>query len=394
MPLILSSTNRSALYYAVEASAGEVPSPLNVNTLNITTNDLNIAQTNVQSETLRSDRQRGELVLTQFNAEGSFTTELRYGEMEPFMESIFFNTINASNSVTGTDIAAAVSGSEYKFTSTTTDFTTLNLKAGQYIKVTGFGNTNNNGIFKVSETVAVTATELKLDASTPVITEAAGNNVTIKSSRLLENGVTPKTFTFVRAFEDVGEYFLFRGMIGNTLALNFAQGQIPTAQYNFVGLEGIYYSADPTNTKAPAATTPVMNPTTNFNKLKLGGISVGLVRSLTLNMNNNVNPAYALGTTRAVDLVDGSVDITGSFELFFQDGSEFSKFANSQATSLELVFTDNAGNSVVLYVPELKYAAFPINVPGRDEVVIVNADFTAYVDPNIGKSIRIEFFDA
>jgi len=392
MPFRLASTNRSALYFAIESSAGQVPSPLNVFTLNITTNDFNLNESNVQSETLRADRQRGELVLTQINAQGSFTSELRYAELEPFFESTLFNTIGTSQSVTGTDIAAAVSASEYKFVSTTTNFTSLNLRKGQHIKVQGF--TNNSGIFQVSETENVTANELKLRPATPVVPEAAGPSVTIRTSRLLENGVTPKTFTFVRAFEDIQEYFTFRGMLANTMALNLSQGSIPTLQFSFVGIGASYSATDPVNTKTPAATTPVFNPTTNFQKVVLGNSTVGLVRSMSLNFNNNVNPAYALGNTNAVDLVDGSVELTGSFELYFQDGSEFTKFIHSTATSIALQMKDNNGNVIIFYIPEFKYASFPINVPGRDDIVIAAADFTAYVDPILDKTFRIEFFDA
>ena len=85
--------------------------------------------------------------------------------------------------ITGTDIAAV--DTDNKITSTTTDLSSLPVN-GQYIKISGFSNSENNGYKKP---VTVTDANNVILSGTELVDEAAGNTITITGNFYILKGL-------------------------------------------------------------------------------------------------------------------------------------------------------------------------------------------------------------
>jgi hypothetical protein len=394
----LATSNRSGLLYVVEVSCvGDEPAaPYDLQYINQTSNSFNLTQENVQSETIRADRQRDELVNVSNEAGGNFTGEARYAEYDDFIEGALFN--NYSNQVVVSavsDLAFVDTSGVWTIETTTTDWNTLNLDPGQRILLTTTTG-DNAGIFKVSETVAITSAVLTLESVGDFTVEAAGDDYNIYASRRLVNGIVRKSFTMVKSHEDIEEFFVFNGMMVNQMTITIEQGSIPTFEFDMVGTAGRRELAFPNGAgdELAAATNPIFNPTSNIIGLSIDGVPADLVQSFSMTINNNLEAQFALGSRDAVDVTDGSVEVTGTFTLFFQDGAEFNKFFLSQASSIEFQIQDNAGNIMILEIPNYKYQSFTTDVTGINELVQANATFTASIDPTLGITVSIDAITA
>lgn len=124
----------------------------------------------------------------------------------------------------------------------------------------------------------------------------------------------------------------------------------------------------------------------------LAGAPSSQVRQASLQVNANTVAKRVLGQSRdAADIVSGMLDITGAFQLYFEDDTERAKFVASTDTSLKLVAagqTLQAAQKATLELdcPRIRYTAGPI--AEVDGILVQDFAFGAYRDITANYPLR------
>ena len=384
---VTASTSLSVLRFIEEITLGVTPASA-LTEVRQTANSLVRSQSYKTSGEIRSDRNIRDNILVDMEPSGSFNFELSYSDFDKFMEGALFSAWSTAVNVTAaTDIAAVASGNQ--FTSTSTDFTTKNIVVGQWIKISGFATSANNGIAKV---VSVAANALVVSGLT-LVNESATPAITMTGQRL-RNGVTQKSYTLENEFTDIVQFLSFTGMMVNNFTLDVKVGDVVTGSVGFMGLS----SARGTSTVGTGAAiagsnndimngvSDVSNILENGTLLSTGGV---YVLSTSIDVNNGLKGQKAVGTLGNVGLLTGRANVTGKLEVYFKNGSLYDKLINDTSTSLSFRITDGT-NTYVVTLPKLKFNGGDPTVSGVDANVILPLGFQAIYDTTTACTIQID----
>ena len=122
------------------------------------------------------------------------------------------------------------------------------------------------------------------------------------------------------------------------------------------------------------------------------GATSSQVRQASVQINNSLVAKRVLKNSRdAVDIVSGIINVTGTFQLYFEDDVERDKFV---ASSLSDIFILAQGQTLQatqkatlsLDMPRMKYSAGPIGEV--DGILIQDFAFSAFRDPTLGASVQ------
>lgn len=372
--------NRESIGFIAETTWGETPSTPQKQYLNFTSTTLGQTNDSVMSEIIRSDTNVAGTIRTGINPGGDLGFELQYGGVDPFMEAALRNNFATALNVTATTISAA--NADNSFNDSGSGFG--NAVAGQWIKVSGFANAANNGYFRV-----VTAAAGKLVVAGGTLTdEAATPSVTIKG-QFLKNGVTDKSFTFERHFEDVTQFISMTGLRVSNFNLSLGLSAISSGSVSFLGKQAAQSTSTIFSSTAAAVTTESMN---TVNDIKFIFIDDSLVTSdltqLDLSISTNAQALKKLGALASAEVSTGSIAVTGTIGEYFEDASLLSRSLDFTETHLSFVIEDAAGNGYVFDMPSCRISGSPDN-PGKDQQITVPYGFEATYDATTAMTIGI-----
>lgn len=398
--MTFATTNRAQLRFIKEATFGVTPGSGNPNNLRMTGESLAFAISTDTSKEIRADRQVTDLIQTGANASGDVNFELSYAEYDPLIEAI----MQSAYTVFGVNGVGAAIPTSATFTSNTLTagsatsgasiFT--NLQKGQWVKIAGSTAPGQNIWAQVSLTVDPTATVLTFQGSP--FTGATGNGgaaVTISASRI-SNGTLLNSYTIERALMDAtpAQFFSYRGMCASKMDLKFATGSVVGGTFGFMGKDAIRQDTTSTLPGSPIASKSfdVMNAVSGVGNVMEGGalLSGTFIKSVDLSIDNSLRAQTAIGTLGAVGVGTGTLQVSGTMEVYLADGTMYDKFLNNTASSLSLRATDGAGNGYVITLPKIKYGDAKVNAGAIDQDVMLSMPFNAIMDPASGKTIIID----
>lgn len=390
----MSETSRTQVRYGDEgANWGTIPS-LAFTNLRFTGESLGLPSSGTTSSEIRSDRQITDFIRQSLRAEGDVNFELSYSTFDDILESVMFSTWLAAQSVgPATDIDFANADNSIN-TAGAVDFSVFSV--GQWIEVRG--STSNDGYHQISKTTAPTSTKIVVEASSTITTEAAGDSVTIKNDGTLRNGVARKSFTLEKEFSDITQFLVFTGMVANTLNLTVAAEGILTGSFGFMGKD-MARQGSSASTGGPnaAPTTQVMNAGDHVGQILEGETALGaniFVTQTTLAITNNVRSRRAVGNIFGVDSKSGRFNPTGTFQIYFEDGSLVDKYIADTESALSYKTEDAAGNAYMITVPRLKFSDARTVIGGPDTDVIVEMTFQGIRQADIDAMLQIDRFAA
>ena len=394
-------TSLVSIRYGKETAIGEVPTG-GLTELPITSEDLVINRGGTQSERIRSDRSVADIVNTEYSLAGSLSTEFSAKTLDPFLEAAMFDTwvpLNGTNdmfTVPGTVTAAPASGNNAAKFTFSNALAGVDIKPGQSILVSGFtGNAaSNNGLVTVR---AINSGKTELQVLEPLVAVSNASGIKLKSARL-ENGTTRSSFTIERDIAKPGSggslehfYTRFLGMVPNTLSLELSTGSIVTASIGFVGLSGVLASAAISGTPRPDPGGDVMNTVEDVGSVKMKlrdplnptvdiFSEVGLLSSISLELNNNLRNKQAIGTLGSVDVGVGTFNLSGSLTAYLKDLSIYQRYVESLDSAIQIPLIKKGGNGYVFYMPRIKFEEANIPTPGQNQDVLVNGSYQAILD--------------
>lgn len=391
----MADANYASIGFIKETTWGVTPTTPRLKALRITGEDLKHEKETIQSQEVRSDRQVADLVEVGVQAAGGFEFELSYGSFTPFLTAALFaaaTTINvagvSADLVASTQLVDGLAG----------DFD--DVPVGATVKIAGATNPGNNGL-KLVVAKANDGSTLTL-APGSIVADQSGATLTITGTHL-RNGTTRSAFTLERRLvtSTGADYFQsFVGQIVDAMTLNFESKAIVTGSFSFVGKIG--NAADSSLDSdvallgyAAAETTPVMNATANIGTFLFdNAASTEALKKITLNIANGLRGKDAMGTKGNFDIGVGTFEVTGNLSGYFLSNALYQKFLDHANVALSWRVTDALGNVIVFTLPRLKLAKADPKVEGRNTDVMVDADFTALLDPTTGATMIIDLHPA
>lgn len=362
--------------YVAETTLGTTPAAA-MTKMNVVSSSINATIKTTVSNQINPSRSESDLVQTDGSTAGEIGIEWQYAAYDPFIESALGGTFSTVVAMTATTISAA--SADNSINDSATGFSTANLLPGHWIKIAGFTTAANNGIARV---VSVTTAKIVVTGLT-LVTEIAGANVHIHG-KSVRNGTTRKSFTIEKEFSDLTTTFaVHKGMVVNTMNVNAAVGSIVTGSLGFNGMTTEYTAVTSgTGTEIAATSSEVFSPVASIGTIWENGTAMTgtCVRSINLTTTNNIRSQQCLGSLYPSTINLGTISVTGTIEVYFNNITFLNKFINATATSLSYDFDDTAGNRFVVDLPNIKLNTGSISGISKNSDCMVSLGFTALYD--------------
>ena len=376
-----SDSNRVKIYASKETTWGETPSGPAVKELRITGESLTHEKQVIASNEIRSDRMRADHTEVGRGATGDISGELTFATFSTLFEGALMNTWTAST-VAATSATYAASVITLGGAAT---HSAAALASGTWIRVSAATGTNG-GLYKVAAAAASTIT---ITGATLSVVAGVSTNV---NWNYLRNGTTETSLLIEKSFNDITEFVWFNGMEVNQMSLQAQAQQISTLVFSFVGKAGNSASTVTIGSAITSANTNTpMNGTGNVSAITEGGSTVAAaIRSLSMTVNNNLRSQQAIGNANPIGVGLGTCEVTGSIEVYFEDGALYDKFRSHTSSSLSFRLTDASNQSIVFTVPSLYFMTGTPAAGALDTDVFLTLNFAAFKDANHSAVIQID----
>lgn len=285
-----------------ETTWGETPSSPAMSNFGVTSANVNSGKTTVNSAEIRADRMLPDIIQTGFEGSADFGFELKYGEYEWALESLFGKTFTGDTLVMGTQ----------------------------------------------------------------------------QISYLLE-----------QEFSDIAQFKYLAGARCSQMSLNITARQVINGTFNFLGKQMFTAAVTRAGSAATASTNSSMNASTNVASIMDNGSAISApVRSITCTVNGNLRPLDQIGSLALAQIGDGTFNVSGRIEIYFQDSTIYDKVLSHTTTSLAFRTVDDAGQGYDWLFPAIKLTGDP-NAAGQNQDVILPLDWQAKYDATTGTMARI-----
>ena len=292
------------------------------------------------------------------------------------------------------DIQATSTG----LSSASLDFTSLGLTSGQWLRIGGgsagaaFATATNNDWARI---VSIAPHAILLDHRPAGWSTDNGSGKTIRIfvGDLLRNGTTKKGVTIEKGFLDlaVPEYLAYRGMVVAQMSLQVGAKEVVTGSFSFMGLAHGTSTSELGSPEA-AGTAGVMTASANVGRIAEGGAALGtpnFVRSVSIDLQNNLREIDAVGTLGLVDVGVGKLGLTAKMSTYFGSSALYQKYLGGTETSLVLCLQKD-GQAIVITLPRVKFEKGTVVAQGENQDVMAELDFRALRDPSTGAMIQID----
>lgn len=310
---------------------------------------------------------------------------------------------SADITIDATDPTAPVLGS------TSFDFTTLGLVAGEWIYIGSdtsgerFATAANNGFARV-KTIAAHAIVVDKTSATWVTDAGTGKTIRIFVGDCVKNEtgdsglIVKKTYQFERDLGDAGlEYVV--GCYPNVLGLNFAQAAKITWDMSFVATdyETVADGDEKSGTRPALTSSAAFNTTSDFSRLRMAPVGVfptalfAYVSDMKLAFNNNVSPDKAIAYLGAFDATAGNFAVTGNATAYFNDRTVLNAVRAGSDVTLDMALVkDNVG--MIFDIPRLTLGDGRLQVV-KDKAIQVPLTLQAAEDDTYHHTLLVNFYD-
>jgi hypothetical protein len=371
-------SNRVKVSFIQEASFGVTPVSGTWDTIRLTSEGLAHEKQTVVSEELRSDRMRADVLEVGASAGGDLNGELSFDSYSKLFEALLQGTY--------TEVSTVGTVTFVSDEATMASAIVAALDLGQWFRISDAGA--NTGIYRVASkpsggTIKVDATFASAFAASTAVVRAKG----------VKNGTTSRTFSFQRHYEDLDKFFRVSGGKLNTGTLEVASGAIVTLGFGIMGKEGTYSSTTAASAIADAPDTDVMTATANVGNIYEGSYGSELataLQSISLSINNNQRQQNAVGSRTPRGIGEGSIEITGNINAYFENILLAQKFVSHTSSALSFRFTDGDGNVLIFTLPKIYYSEGNAPATGINTDVMLPLAFIGARDPATETVIRID----
>ena len=391
----MSDTNRMRLSYRVEADYGVESTGGDYQTLRITGESLKQDTDSRTSDEIRNDRQVADVYRTQVGASGQINMELSGGTLDDFLAAALGASLTWPAAVNPTNVAVSVTLAPDTYTADATDFVD-DLVVGQWVFITGFAEAGNNGFKKVLTVTGSPMTAFTVASPLAMVVESAVGSTTYQMGGQIINGTTLSSFTFQKEFLDLSsDGSLHLGMVVESADLRISTGEPITGNFSFLGAEEQNKTSG-FNTTILANTNPVIQSVDHVLHTLEGGHVVANVIPITeleISIRNNNRNRMQVGSVAPVSQGLGSFEVTGNVRQFYATNALFTKYLSYTVSNLTVIINETGTPyRYVIELPQVRYGDAQRVSAGKDQDILADMSFTAYMDPTELITMRIARF--
>jgi hypothetical protein len=224
-----------------EVSLGQRPVNAALSTVRRRSTSIGLSKDQYQSEEIRGDRQTSDVRHGIRRAGGDLVTEVSPGAHANFMEALLGAFWEQPVPIDASDVnlTATLVGDLLEVTATSFDFIAAGMTVGASVTFTATGTSYLNG--KLFSVVSHATNKVRLLPAIDNFVLASPASLTtgtfhIKGARVRMWNI-PRSFTFERAFTDIGKFQELNGLRVNTMAVDLPATGIATATYGFLGTD-------------------------------------------------------------------------------------------------------------------------------------------------------------
>jgi hypothetical protein len=386
----IGTSNQTEVSIIEEVTAGVTPATPELQIMRMTGESIQANLSTTVSDEIRSDRSTSDLIPTDQSNSGDLNFEFSGGTYDKLLKALLFSNDDWTVlNYTGDGISATATG----FTDSDDGFVTAGVEVGQFFKVSGFTNPNNNVLYKA---VSVVAGEI-VTSPAPAATQAAGADITLTGSTIT-NGVKDYSFTVVKKFKDLTtpSYQISRGMRVGSMSLQLSVGAIVSGSFTFMGTTSEVTTTEIAgSTYLPASTTALMNCVSDVTEIKMKNDSISesfYFSDLSMSYDNALRDLKAIGNLGSIDVRAGTIVAGATVNPYFQSIQILNTFINNEALELFFALRGADGWMYVFSYPKSKFASQNVGAGSKDQDLIINGELTAIIDPNSLSTIRIDRF--
>lgn len=383
----MGDANRVQISYVQESSFGVAETGSNLQILRLNDESLVHDKATTVSEEMRADRQISDIARIGVSTSGDIAFELSYGTYDDFFQASLLSSgwsteakISAANTMSAAAGDNSLNDSDSGFGS---------FVANRWVLVSGFATAANNGFKKISS-----ATSAKLIfVNGTMSTEAAGDPITVQMGSQITNGTTLVSYNVEKDYQDATPtaLSLFLGQSINTLNLDIPVDGIITGTFGLMGSEETSLTSSSGTGYDAIGTTPIMTGANHVPDFMENYEDQGII-SLSLSLTNNLRLRMQVGTLGVVSVGTGTVEITGTFSVYFTTVTLYNKFLAHTDTSLVLGVKDSQGSGYVIELPAVKITTGTRLAGGINTDVIGEFGFSAKVHSTEQTTIKISRF--
>lgn len=194
-------------------------------------------------------------------------------------------------------------------------------------------------------------------------------------------GDVRKTFTVVKVYKDIGQFFIYRGVRIGEASMSIATTGKITATFGLVGTEFERAIANPVTSPQPVPDA-VLVSALNVGDLKVNGATVvgtACLQSLELSITNNLEAIRCIGSQKltAQTYLEKMVDITvGTQYMFSAQSAGYIDFVKSRDTMpLEFSIEDGKGNGYAFEFPQLEVSDANHPDGGGEDTIMLDVNY-------------------
>lgn len=265
-----------------------------------------------------------------------------------------------------------------------------NVNVGQWLKLSGFTNAANNGIFRVAAKASALAITL-IPGALPFVTETpAGTTAKVRASTLV-NGTVFQSFYFQKKLAPT-LFYVYPGSYVTAGQVSGGVGQFLNGSFTLMS-----GSEEPTTVEASTGAVlaapggRVHDAVDGFGGVYLNGAPFQAeVERFALNFaKTGAAQQYAMGSKKAKGQTKGLLEVTGSMSVYFNTHALYERFKSEIQDELSFVTRDDAGNAYVITLLAAAMMNPKINAGGPSQPVMATFDLEG--NPRaIGGTARID----
>ncbi len=382
----MGDANRVQVSYVEESSFGVAETGSNLQILRLKNESLVHDKATTVSEEMRADRQISDIVRIGVSTSGDIAFELSYGTYDDFLVASLLSSGWSSEVKISAAITMSATASDNSLNDSASGFGSFT--ANQWVLISGFTTAANNGFKKI---ISVTSAKL-IFVNGAMVDEVVGDPVTVQMGGQITNGTSLVSYNIERQYQDLSAVLsLFLGQSINTLNLDIPVDGIITGTFGFMGSEETSLAATAGDGYTAVGTTAVMTGANHVPNFMESYTEQGII-SLAISLTDNLRTRQQVGTLGVVSIGTGTVEITGTFSVYFETAALYDKFLAHQDTSIAVAVKDSQGSGYVIELPAVVITTGTRSAGGINTDVIGEFGYSAKLSATEGTTIRIARF--
>lgn len=369
--------------YGEEVTWNTVPA-IAFQEIRLTGESLSEQKTRTRPEEIKADGFVSHALTTQVQASGGINFALSYGTYDDMLSSLLnssFSSDLAIQSVATTGIITTYDGGTTPLPNLTgAGFATNgdlfnSVVAGQWIRVSGYGNAND-GLYRVT---AVDAANDEIQVS-----QTAGNGANIIDADVsvaaevniqgsyVRNGVAFRSF-YIEKQLSATLFLFYSGSYISDGNLTAQVGGFLEGSFNFLSAsEASGSSTAGTGGPVAAPTGRVIDTVAGFSQLEVNDTAIAaVVQGISWNVTkNNARAQYGLGQADAQGMARGTIDVSGTMSVYFTDFTLYTLYKNETDQIVSFAALDDLGQGYIFTLPGVTLMNPQVVAGGPDTDVV------------------------